>query len=191
MYWSSFHRIKSPLQLEVNEFEKKHPRKVHAVLTQYNRISFVLEACKFVKTFISLSLMSRYYLMTKQVVTNREVNSVAFIFCLFITAKVSKLTTVGIRISESLLTDVIGRSKCMAKHKWAMCTSRTSDNTKVPDFSSFGLRKIKTWKTEQLGWNRRCWSSFPSASKVRHMYKMMYSSEIFSGSWFKVRCFMH
>ena len=72
MYLSSFHR-KIPLQLEVNEFEKKHPRKVHAMLTQYNRISFVLEACKFVKTFISLSLMSRYYLVTKQVVTNREV----------------------------------------------------------------------------------------------------------------------
>ena len=57
VYWSSFHR-KIPLQFEVNEFEKKYPRKVHAVLTQYNRISFVLEACKFVKSFISLSLMS-------------------------------------------------------------------------------------------------------------------------------------
>ena len=47
-------------KIEVNEFEKKHPRKVHAVLTQYNRISFVLEACKFVNTFISLSLMSPF-----------------------------------------------------------------------------------------------------------------------------------
>ena len=51
---------KNSFQVEVNEFEKKHPRKVHAVLTQYNRISFVLEACKFVKTFISLSLMSPF-----------------------------------------------------------------------------------------------------------------------------------
>ena len=59
MYCSSFHR-KIPLQVEVNEFEKKHARKVHAVLTQYNRISFVLEASNFVKTFISLSLMSPF-----------------------------------------------------------------------------------------------------------------------------------
>jgi len=51
---------KNSLQFEVNDFEKKHPRKVHAALTQYNRISFVLEACKFVKTFISLSLMSPF-----------------------------------------------------------------------------------------------------------------------------------
>ena len=109
----------------------------------------------------------------------------AFILCLFITAlnfKVSKLTTVDTRISESLLTGVTGRSKCMAIHKWRMCTSRTSDNTKVPDFSFFDLRQIKTWKTEQLGWHWRYWSSFPSASEVRHMYKMMYFSEIFSGA---------
>ena len=54
--WSSFHR-KIPLQVEVIEVKKKHPTKGHAVLTQYNRISFVLiEACKFVKTFISLSM---------------------------------------------------------------------------------------------------------------------------------------
>ena len=31
-----------------------------------------------------------------------------------------------------------------------MDTPRTSDNTKVPDFSFFDLRQIKTWKTEQL-----------------------------------------
>ena len=105
----------------------------------------------------------------------------AFILCLFITAlnfKVSKLTTVDTRISESLLTGVTGRSKCMAIHKWRMCTSRTSDNTKVPDFSFFDLRQIKTWKTEQLAWHWRYWSSFPSASEVRHMYK------IYSGRWF-------
>ena len=65
MYWSSFHR-KIPLQLQVNEFEKKHHRKFHAVLTQYNRISFVLETCKFVKTFISLSLMSPFMYRSNQ-----------------------------------------------------------------------------------------------------------------------------
>ena len=109
----------------------------------------------------------------------------AFILCLFIIAlnfKVSKLTTVDIQISERLLTDVIGRSKCMAKHKWGMCKSRTSDNTKVPDFSFFGLRQIKTWKTEQLGWHRRRWSSFPSDSEVRLMYKMMQFSQISRGA---------
>ena len=104
----------------------------------------------------------------------------AFILCLFITAlnfKVSKLTKVDTRISESLLTGVTGRSKCMAIHKWRMYTSRTSDNTKVPDFSFFDLRQIRTWKTEQLAWHWRYWSSFPSASEVRHMYKI-------SGRWF-------
>ena len=108
----------------------------------------------------------------------------AFILCLFIAAlnfKVSQLTTVDTRISESLLTGVTVRSKCMAI-QWRMCTSRTSDNTKVPDFSFFDLRQIKTWKTEHLGWHWRYWSSFPSASEVRHMYKMMYFSEIFSGA---------
>ena len=35
-----------------------------------------------------------------------------------------------------------------------MDTPRTSDNTnKVPDFSFFDLRQIKTWKTEQLAWH--------------------------------------
>ena len=53
-------------------------------------------------------------------------------------------------------------------------TSRTSDNTKVPDFSFFDLRQIKTWKTEQLAWHG---SSFRSASEVRHIYKKMYFSE--------------
>ena len=110
----------------------------------------------------------------------------AFILCLFITAlnfKVSKLTTVDIQISESLPTGITqGDPNVMAKQKWGMCTSRTSDNTKVPDFSFFDLRQIKTWKTEQLAWHWRYWSSFPSASEVRHMYKMMYFSEIFSGA---------
>ena len=36
------------------------------MLTQYNRISFVLEACKFVKTFISFS----YYNVAIYVVIN-------------------------------------------------------------------------------------------------------------------------
>ena len=36
-----------------------------------------------------------------------------------------------------------------------MDTPRTSDNTKVPDFSFFDLRQIKTWKTEQLAWHWR------------------------------------
>ena len=76
----------------------------------------------------------------------------AFILCLFITSlnfKVYKGNMASLR--NSALTGVTGRSKCMAKHKQRMCTSRTSDNTKVPDFSFFdSLRQIKTWKTDQL-----------------------------------------
>ena len=41
-----------------------------------------------------------------------------------------------------------------------MGTSRTSDNTKVPDFSFFDLKQIKTWKTEQ--------SVSPSTSEGRN-----------------------
>ena len=51
---------KIPLQLEINDFEKKLHEKLHAMLAQYNRVSFVLEACKFVKSFVSLALMSPF-----------------------------------------------------------------------------------------------------------------------------------
>ena len=81
----------------------------------------------------------------------------AFILCLFITAlnfKVSKLTTVDTRISESLLTGVSQGDPNVWLKRNEECVHQEPAilNTKVPDFSLFDLRQIKTGNIEQLAW---------------------------------------